>query len=155
MRAEIDGFLEQVRARRKQMEIWGEQNAQPDDSQAYAFRSIPEDHPLQIELTRQFNIMVDNCDRLKACIEMLPNILSIHISSTTSLEVHTNAAIESEIIIDFSIGGPFIDVSVYGIVTDATLQLSAGCIQACGLVQITDDERQELEEMGSYHDLFP
>lgn len=155
MRTELYTFLQHVHTLREQLAQWHAQNAQPDSAEPYIFRPLPKDLPLQREVDRDFNLLVDNCDRLKMCIEALPNITLVFISEATALEIHTHDAAESRIIINFSVGEPFVDVWVYGTVADQLLHQISDCIHTCDLLPITDTERQELEAMHSYHDVFP
>lgn len=153
MREEIIRSLERARSHRDQWRLWQQQHAQ-STSVGQSSDFPPAHHPLTQERNKKLDQMMAHFEQLKACIEQMLGSSSVHIGTSTSLEIDTDSSMHNQVVIELTVEGSLAAVFVYGSVSNDILHRIHQCIQVSGLIQLSHDEIHELEQSGSYHELF-
>lgn len=155
MRHEIVEALAQAQLEREHTEQWLKQQGwwplrtvdmtelPPGD---YSFL-FSHEHRNHLEIVRQ------HWGQLHACLQPILQAHDMYAGKPNTLVIEWGD-LEAEIVIELSLFGNLATVFAYGAVPPGALRKIDEAIAGCGLLRLTDDEIDQLQEMGVLYHIF-
>ncbi|GEM_PF-3045854 len=145
MRAKIIESIEQAKSQRARQQSWSTQN--------FGLGQVPiRDYTFMLSSEQQFALkqIKTKLKTLQTSLQKIFDKTSVEVGTATSLEVQG----EGLVVIELSLYGDLASLFRYGDVPLSTLEKIKGCLEENGLAWLFEEEQVELEQQGSYHDLF-
>lgn len=155
MRREIGEALAQAEGEREHTEQWLKQHGWwplrtvdlaelPAGDYSFLFTEEHRNHLVEMQQHR---------DQLQSCLYPVLDARDIYVGKPNSLVIEWGD-MEAEVVIELSLFGDLAAVFMYGDVPRSALRRIDEHLAACGLLRITDDEIEELQDMGVLYHIF-
>lgn len=115
----------------------------------------PGDYSHQLSSQQAFRLK-ESESMLGKLMQILKNRVSssiVDIGTSTSLEIRSKEW-EGNIVIELSMYAPLVAVFIYGSIAPSIINVVSECIADCSLLELTSEEIAQLEEQGTYHEIF-
>ncbi len=148
MRQKIVKALEQAKNGPKDQKDWANQNVGLGEI-------APGNYSSRLSETQKSKLeqIYQKLKRLKSCLQLSLDTALIDLGTSTSLEIQW-AVSKSQVVIELSLYGPLATVFEYGEIPESALQHIDKCLRANDLTRLSDEEKEQLENQGVYHELF-